>query len=151
MNLPDAVAEAARLMRSAVPDNETVELLTALGVTRAAAQEIIVFLPLVYGRELLRRSGCNDFPATYTRRHASGATSAPVPLARKPVWRECERYLQTDLKAGSHGEELLAIANASAELQTAHRLLDQGADLHDITFPAIILASADEGPLDAHG
>ena len=149
MTLAEAIAEAARLIRSSISDNETVELLTALDVPRPTAEEILAFLPIVYGRELLRRSGCTDFPTEYFRRVGDGTTSQPIPLARKPVWRECEKFLRTDLASGARGDDLLLLANCSHEFQTAHRLLDQGSVIEDITFPPLVLTTSEEGPFDS--
>ncbi|HEY3929992.1 MAG TPA: hypothetical protein VGL89_16600 [Candidatus Koribacter sp.] len=148
VTLPEAIAETARLLRSAIPDNEIIELLTALDVSRSTAEEILAFLPLTYGRELLRRSGCTDFPTTCARRLPDGTLTLPITLSRKPVWRACEAFLHTDLASGSHGDDVLLLANLSPEFQHAHRALDQGADLQDLTFDPLILTTTADGPVD---
>jgi hypothetical protein len=148
MTLPEAIAESVQLFRAKLPDDETIALLTAMGIPRATAQEILEFLPLVYARELLRRSGCTGFPETYSRRRNDGTLSAQIPFSRKPVWRECERHLQRDVAEGAHGDDLVLIAARSPEFQSAHQALDTGSEIEALTFPVPVLTYPDDGPLD---
>lgn len=149
MTLPEAIAEAVQLFRAKLPTDEIVGLLTAMGIPRAEAEEIIAFLPLVYAREILRRSGCSGFSDHYTRRTADGTTSSPIALSRKPVWRACEHHLGRDLGEGAHGDDLVAIAVHSAEFKAAHQMLDTGSDIDNLFFPMPTLSYPDDGPLDS--
>ncbi|HEY2739867.1 MAG TPA: hypothetical protein VGK45_15775 [Thermoanaerobaculia bacterium] len=148
MTLPEAIAEAVQLFRAKLPDNETIALLTAMGISRATAQEILEFLPLVYARELLRRSGCTGFSETYTRRRNDGTLSPQIPFSRKPVWRDCQRHLEADLADGSHGDDLVLIAARSPEFQSAHQMLDQGSEIESLIFAVPVLTYPDDGPID---
>lgn len=149
MTLPEAIAEAVQLFRAKLPSDEIVGLLTAMGIPRPDAEEIISFLPLVYAREILRRSGCSGFSDHYTRRGADGTTSAPISFSRKPVWRACEQYLHSDLAAGSHGDDLVAIAIHSSEFKTAHQMLDSGSEIDGLFFPMPHLSYPEDGPVDS--
>lgn len=148
MKYEEAIAEAVTLLRVKVPDDEILQLLTALGSSRIVAQEILAFLPIVYARELLRRSGCTTLAETFSRRLPGGKLTKPEPLSRKPVWRACENYLHTDIAAGSHGDDLLMIAARSTEFQSAHAMLNAGHEVHDLFFDPPILDLPDNGPTD---
>jgi hypothetical protein len=148
MKLEEAVAEAVKLLRVKVPDDEILQLLTALGASRTIAQEILIFLPLVYARELLRRSGCSDLPPTFSRRLPDGSKTTPLPLARKPVWWACEAFLKTDIASGSRGDDILIIAARSEEFQSAHAMLNAGHEVPDLFFDPPILNLPEDGPID---
>ena len=148
MKLDEAIAEAVQLLRVKVPDDEIRQLLVAMGTPGSVALEILAFLPLVYARELLRRSGCTTFAKTYSRRQPNGKLTKPQPLAHEPVWRECENYLRTDLASGSHGDDILVIAARSAEFQSAHAMLNAGHDVEDIFFDPPIVELPSDGPTD---
>ena len=148
MTLPEAITEAVQLFRAKLPTDEIVGLLTAMSILRPDAEEIIAFLPLVYARELLRRSGCSGFSDHYTRRAADGTTSSPISFSRKPIWRACEQHLATDLGEGAHGDDLVAIAVHSPEFKTAHQMLDAGSDIDNLFFPMPTLSYPEDGPTD---
>lgn len=149
MRLEEAVAEAVKLLRAKIPEDEILQLLTALGTSRVAASEILAFLPIVYARELLRRSGCANFSSNYSRRlPESKKVSPPIPLARKPAWRACESFLRGDIASGSKGDDLLMIAARSAEFQAAHEMLNAGTEVQDLVFKTLLLDLPEEGPID---
>jgi len=109
---------------------------------RQRAARLVVFLPSVYCRIMLRKSGA-QFSASFRRLLAEGI-SPEKPLSSEPVWDEAMLFANREIERGISSQDILLIAARSAEFDAANQLLNQGSKLEDISFTALVLNFFDE-------
>lgn len=139
--IPKAVAI---LRKSQHLNNEQVHKeLVKEGIRSDIAAHLVEFVPMVYARLILQRSGAR-FPNSFKRVHLDGSLEERV-LANEPVWNAAVAFASSELGRGA-GSELLAVATRSAEFHTANQLLNQGSNLQNIVFTPALLTWPENGP-----
>ncbi len=108
------------------PDTDEKELIPSLvksGEDESVALELIVFVPLAFGRALMKRTGAR-LKETYCI-YTDSRHSKSYRLLDSPVY--CEAYrMAEDYYEGKIRGNFLAIAGRSAEVRGLNQALDKG-------------------------
>jgi len=126
-------------------DAEIYCMLVSEGLQRDLAARLVEFVPVVYCRLMLARSGAR-FPNTYRRRLVDGQLSAERPLLSEPVWIAAQAFALNELEQGVSPKDLLAVAGRCAEFDAANRMLKNGSDLKSVVFTPTLLTWPESGP-----
>src|SRR5262252_7257080 len=125
-------------------DPAVYQILVADGVERHRAARLVEFLPMVYCRAVLRKSGAR-FSDTF-RRKLRDSFSEEMKLSSDPVWNAAVAFASSEIQRGVRGQDLLAVAVRSAEFDAANQLLNKGSKLENIAFTPPVLMWPESGP-----
>ena len=150
MNEPRQIVLQALPVLIAWPDAPAEQLLAALmgaGLSRAVAVEVIVFVPLAFGRALLASKFISVLHSGYFRVGQEGERSLrDEPLYSAAYELAWELFLSGDQLTY---QQFIAVAGRSAELNNVDRMLDQGSKFSEILLgPAIITWPKEDDPGD---
>lgn len=122
-------------------DGVLIDALAADGRTRAQAEALAVFVPIAFGRVLLKETGVTC-PGIYRLRTASGLV--PRRFMTHPVFAAATAVAKT----GIDQETLLAVAGRSAEFKAANNALNDGSRPENLLLaePILLLSSAEAAP-----
>lgn len=121
-------------------DGEILRLLVGAGISDAAADRAVAFVPLAFSRVLMAKSG-GHFSDDYMQADASGRVSARARLRDDPVF---EAALQAAQRANR--AQMRAIALRSAEIHVRSKALRAGAKAEDLVYsPPVIVLRSDAG------
>jgi hypothetical protein len=132
-SLQELVGLVAEWMRSH-PDNDERELIPSLvkcQLDEFLAKDLIVFVPLAFGRALLKRTGVN-LPETYLIYGPDGQQPERHRLLDHPVFCEAYRAAEDCYSRGVDDNTYLAIAGRSPEVRNLNKALDAGSDLKEL-------------------
>jgi len=143
----EAVAQAVETLRAG-PDIEDTAMfiqLVDLGIERALAARLVEFLPTVYFRLILAKTGLR-FPDKYRRVLPDGTLSPPICFSTEPIWNAAMEFAASEIKAGIAGRALLLIAGRSAEFDAVNKLLNSGSGLESIAIDVPTFRWPMQGP-----
>ena len=112
------------------------------GFNLEEARRLIAFLPLAFGRVLLRRMGAR-VQSTYMRTAPNGA-AVERRLDKNEFWREISDFVDEQVIRGLSGGDLLLLAGRSAEFDAVNQLLNQGSDARAIVLSPPVFSWIDE-------
>lgn len=136
--------EALRRMRTCSDEQVYFELVHK-GVQRRIAARAVVFLPMVYCRELLGGSGVR-FADTFTRLLPGAEMSPLFNLNADPVWNAAIQLVRSEIESGLDPASLEVVATRSAEYKVAQELLFKGSELANTAFTPPVLTWPEDGP-----
>jgi hypothetical protein len=122
-------------------DDEIIERLVQGGIERPYATRLVLFLPLIYSRLILRKLGI-QFSMTY-RTRLDAHSSREKLLASEPVWTEVEEYA-SDHVGDLSRDERLWVAGRSPEFKVVNAALNTGADAANFVLPPPVFWWAEE-------
>ena len=129
------IALAVKIIRSNLNSSEE-ELLQAMienSIVRSTAVQLVVLLPLAYGREVLAGSGpC--FSDNYICMEQNGQAGREHKLNSLPLWNESIAFARKEISSGVSGDALLAIAGRSPETNAINNALHAGEKLEDLVI-----------------
>lgn len=135
----NAAKTAALMEQMPEADDDALEArLTESGITKSEAHELIVFVPLAFGRYAFRNSGATF--SSYFSLVRDGRIVARLPLSREPAfnsgWEAAEEFY-----ANPGGRHYLAIAGRSGEIRGINKALKQGSKIENLLFgdPLVML------------
>jgi hypothetical protein len=131
MNLTATIAQAVDLLRRQLDDISVYRELVAHGIERSIAARLVEFLPIVYCRLLLARSGVH-FAETYCRVLPNGTRTSSRPFSGESLWNELMTFAEVEIATGVKRPQVLAIAGRSAEWRVVNELLRGKAPLEDV-------------------
>ena len=136
----EAIRKTIAVFRTAASssDEEAYRQLVSQGVEAPVAARLVEFVPMVYCRLLLEKSGVR-FPNTFRRKTPSGEISPEREFSSDPVWNEIVSFAQNEIKIGVSPADLLATAGRSADFDAVNQLLRKGAILKDVVLTSPIL------------
>ena len=142
-----SISQAVQTFRSGanLDDTSVFRKLVEQGVERCKAARLIEFLPMVYCRLILVKSGVR-FPETYRRISSDGTLSPSLQLASEPLWNAAIAFASAELESGKKGRDLLLIARRSAEFDAVNKLLNTGALAENIRLDASTFSWPESGP-----
>lgn len=126
-------------------DDELFDLLVLEGTQPLIAARLIELLPMVYCRLVLSDKGAR-FANTFRRVLPGGGLSDERELSSEPIWGAALAYAKHEGERGASEDDLLAIAEHSAEYKAAMGLLQKGSKLEDIAFTSAVLMWPENGP-----
>ncbi len=110
-------------------DAEIAEKLMTCGIAEAEAHELILFVPLAFGRYAFRNSG-----ATFSSHFALvayGRVIAKLPLSEEPAFNSAWKAA-TEFFNNPEGHNYLAIAGRSAEIRAINEALHKGSEVKNL-------------------
>lgn len=140
------IANAVSVFRTSpsLGEDEIYRALVKDGMERHRAARLVEFLPMVYCRLILQKSGA-QFPTTFRRTLPDG-TSSEHPMSSDPVWNDAVAFARAEVESGVSGQDLLIVAAHSAEFDAANQLLNRGSKLEDIRFTVPVFRWPESGP-----
>lgn len=135
------IALTVQIIRSHLnsSDEEILEVLIANGINRHVAVQLVMLLPLAYGRAGLASSGVR-FSDYYTCMGHNGRPGRECKLNSLAVWNESIAFAKKEISSGASGDAVLAIAGRSPETNAINQALHAGEKLEDLVIspPAFI-------------
>ena len=143
------IVRAVALLRNAqdADDLGVFKTLVAHGIESSIAARLVIFLPMVYCRLLLAKSGAR-FSERFKTVLPDGTTSVERLLVDEVPWNEAMDFAKSEIAGGIDGQAVLAVAQRSAEFSAVNQVVERGSKLEDIRFTASILRwplTADNG------
>jgi hypothetical protein len=140
----EAIASALTIFRESpeLDDESAFRALVDGGMERPIAARMVEFLPIAYCRVLLLNSGV-QFSNSFVR------AASPLKiqsLSCEPVWIPFLAYAESEIRGGTARREMLMIAGRSAEFHAINQMLNQGAELKNVTLTTISLLWPESGP-----
>jgi len=117
------------------PDTDEKELIPSLvkcGEVESLALELIVFVPLGFGRALMKRIGAR-LKETYSV-YTDSRHSKSYPLHDSPIYCEAYRMAEDIYEGRIRGINFLAIAGRSPEVRGLNEALNKGSDPKNLVF-----------------
>ena len=144
------IALAVKIIR-AKPDSSDDEILETLienRIARSVAVQLVMLLPLAYGRECLAGGGLR-FSDNYIYMGPNGQPERERKLNSLVLWNESVAFARKDITSVASGDALLAIAGRSPETNAVNKALHAGEKIEDLVIspPVIIWPEFD---LSAH-
>ena len=126
-------------------DEDVFRVLVEQGTTRDLAARLVEFLPMAYCRLILRNSGAR-FSDTFRRTLPTGR-SQEKRLDSEPIWHAAVSFANAEADQGISGNDLLIVAERSAEFHAANQLLNKGSKLENLEFTPPVLTWSEDGPV----
>jgi hypothetical protein len=126
----DALTEASN-----AEEDSLVASLTRGGLSAELAERLVAFVPMAFARVVLEQRGAR-FSDDYEVRDPASGASQYCRLSEEEVYVAARRYATW---AGSDDERVLRIAEHSAEMDAARKLLRPGEDASQLVFTAPVL------------
>jgi hypothetical protein len=104
--------------------NDILQLLIERGIDRLAAVQLVLLVPLAYGRAGL--AGCGIQFSDEYRCIETGEVGQPRKLSALPLWREIVTFARSEVSSGAGGDALLAVAGGSSEIDAINKVLKDG-------------------------
>jgi hypothetical protein len=125
----DSINSAVQIFRSnpESSDDEIFNRFLESGIERLVATQLIVLLPLAYGRVVLSEMGAS-FPNTYICIGANGKSGRQRSLNSLPLWVDAVGFARQD------AEPPFPIASRSAEVRVANEALLNGSKLENLVW-----------------
>lgn len=136
-----SIESAVRTIRanSNCSDDEILKLVIESGIEQAMAVQLVVLLPLAYGRVVLSKLGAS-LPGTYICLGENGKPDREGRLDALPLWAEVVNFAKQD------AEPFLPIAGRSAEFHVANDALLNGSKIENLVWsPPVFLWPVDSG------
>jgi hypothetical protein len=118
--------------RSAISELELVAVLESRGFSHVEAEKLCAFVPSAFAWALLERMGVQSFPSYYTAVDKTGR-EIQLPLDREPYFTAALQLASETIKNGWSPiltrEKFERVANRSAEMGAANKLLHSGGSL----------------------
>jgi hypothetical protein len=131
-----AVAVLRKLANS--DDRQVYSALIESDIQPEMAEKLVMFLPIAYGRVLLKKMGIrfsNQF-----KRALNDGTLVEHAFADEPIWSAVVECPREEVSGGISGEHLICVAARSAEFDAANQLLNGGSGPENIVLtPPVIL------------
>jgi|HubBroStandDraft_2_1064218.scaffolds.fasta_scaffold197725_2 hypothetical protein len=129
------ISRAVAIFRksSALDDRAVFNALVAEGLEAPVAARLVVFLPMVYARLLLEKTGAR-FPDKFRSVLPDGRFSALTEFSDEPLWIESMEFAKAEIASGVRSQDLMTIGGRSAEFDAANQLLNRGSKLSGIAF-----------------
>jgi hypothetical protein len=111
------------------PDTDEKQLIPSLvksGEDESVALDLIVFVPLAFGRALMKRTGAK-LKETYSI-YTDSRHSKSYPLLDNPIYCEAYRMAEDHYQGKTRGMNYLAIAGRSPEVRVLNQALNKGSD-----------------------
>ena len=137
MSLTHAIAAFVDVV-TAAPDaqeDSIVAALTAQGFSGALAERLVAFVPLAFARVVLEERGAR-FSEGYQMRDLDGGRIQYGRLPEEEVYLAARQYAT---RAGTEDERVLEVAQRSAEMDAAQKLLRPGEDVGILVFTEPVL------------
>lgn len=143
----EVVARAVAVIRNSpeLSDTDVYRKLVAERIERKTAARLVEFVPMVYARLILAKSGM-VFSGKYRRALPDGKFSPEARFSNEPIWTEAMRFAQAEIDRGVTPPDLLALAGRSAEFQALNQLLNRGSKLENVGFDIPTFRWPEEGP-----
>src|SRR5260370_39968227 len=125
-SLEELVDFAAEWMRDH-PDTDECELIPILikgGVDHFLAEELIAFVPLAFGRALMKRTGAT-LQETYRTQDANGRPRS-YRLLDQPIYCAAHQLAESWYSKGIVGANYLAVAGRGPEVRGLNKFLFKG-------------------------
>jgi hypothetical protein len=131
-----AVAIFRKLVNS--DDGQVCSALIESGVQPEMAEKLVMFLPIAYGRVILKKIRIR-FSDTF-KHPLNDGTLAEHAFADEPIWRAIVECARDEVSRGIAGEQLLSVAARSAEFDAVNQLLNGRSTPDNIVLtPPLIL------------
>jgi hypothetical protein len=145
--MDDLIARTVTALRNGThrTDPEIYRALVAEGMKPAIAADLVLFLPIAYGRLILDQLEVR-FSDFFRRRLANGDLTEERSLSSDPTWNAVAEFARKEVRSGVSRNQLLAVAMRSAEFDAANQLLHRGSEIHDLRFTPVVLLWPDGGP-----
>lgn len=131
-----AVAMFRKLANS--DDGQVCSALIESGVQPEIAEKLVMFLPIAYGRVVLKKIGIR-FSDSF-KHPLNDGTLVEHAFADEPIWRAIVECACDEVSRGISGEHLLSVAARSAEFDAVNQLLNAGSTPANIVLtPPVIL------------
>jgi hypothetical protein len=133
-SLEELVEVAAEWMRSH-PDTDEKELIPTLvksSVDDSLAEELIAFVPLAFGRLVMRRTGAK-LQETYRTKDSNGQARSYL-LLDQPVYVTALQVARSWQTKGITGANFLAVAGRTPEVRALNKFLQQGSEPKALLF-----------------
>ena len=144
------IALAVKIIRSNphASDEAILQALLENNIERPAVVQLVLLLPLAYGRESLAGSGLR-FSDHYICMGPNGQPERERKLNSLVLWNESIAFARKEIASGASGDALLAIACRSPETNAINKALHAGEKIEDLVIspPVIIWPEFD---LSAH-
>jgi len=102
------------------------------------AERILEFMPIAFGRVLMRDSGV-EFQGTYERRKPGAKSGREFQIGANQIYVESVAYAKRQAKRESGMEVLTAVANRSPELKAIQDKVNEGVEPQNIVLSKPIL------------
>ncbi|NNE65659.1 MAG: hypothetical protein HKN33_03760 [Pyrinomonadaceae bacterium] len=119
------------------------------GISKLNAERILEFMPLAFGRVMMRDSGVK-FHDTYQRKKPGSSRSKKFSFADNEVFAASLKYAERQANSRSGIERLTAVSARSPEMKTIQDLVNEGSDPKSIVLSSPVLGwtSKPENPGD---
>ena len=102
------------------------------------AERILEFMPIAFGRVLMRDSGV-EFQESYERRKPGAKKGREFQVAANQVYVESVAYAKRQAKSSSGIEMLTAVANRSPEVKAIEDKVNEGVEPNNIVLSRPVL------------
>lgn len=129
------IALAVQIIRSHLnaPEADLLEALLAHGINRPVAVQLIMLVPLAYGRAGLANSGVR-FSDYFICMGPNGRPKRECKLNSLAVWNESIAFARKEIDSGACGAAALAIAGRSPETNAINQALHGGEKIEDLVI-----------------
>ncbi len=114
-------------------DDEILQALIENSMERSVAIQLVVLLPLAYGRAGLAGGGLR-FADNYICMGPNGQPGREEKLRSLRLWNESVAFARKEIASGASGDSLLAIAGRSPETNAINKALHAGEKLEDLVI-----------------
>jgi hypothetical protein len=113
------------------------------GIPAPLAAEVVAFMPIAFGRELLHGMGI-DFSPDYATYSPEGGTRVAGKLAEQPVFAAAAALAAGMVERQEGGDAFVAVGTWSSEFSAVNQALNAGSQLSDLVAgpPVVILGGA---------
>jgi len=125
-------------------DEELIHKLVGAGMERGHATRLILFIPCVYARLILKSLGV-QFSEKFVRSYGGGRFSKERTLASETVWLEVSEFAHINISALSSQERML-VAGRSPEFGVINQALNSGANASDMVLSHLVVFWPEEQP-----
>jgi len=136
MNIEDLIKLSSVFINAPEDEMLLTKLVEAKGYKTELAERFVAFMPIAFGRVVIKQLGEVSFTSTYIVKEDGNEYS----LTDEPLYCLAQSLAVESYENGTIGREVFsAIATRSAEIGSVNKALNEGIDINGAKFSPILL------------